>query len=152
VTGRVGLIDLHALLLRAAGLDAPPGVPDLRDDARRGAAGERAHFAERNDRLQLGPDVPIYRSVRLGARCLIERFESDPPLRLAYDLAHDPLETRPLAEAPSELRVLLERHSVEQEALRLERLGEGEPAAVPALSEDESQRLRALGYGGARDR
>ena len=144
VSGRVGLIDVHALLLLAAGLEAPGGATDLRDAARRGAAGERAHVAERNDRLHLGPDVPIYRSVRLGARALIERFETDPPQRLAYDLALDPRETRPLAEDQPDLRALLERHAAEQEALRLRHSA---PAAVPALSEDERQRLRALGYG-----
>ena len=146
VRGRVGLLDLHATLLAAAGLDAPDGALDLLDVARGGALPERAHFAQRNDSLHLGQRAPLYRSVRLGPRALIERFESDPPLRLAFDLDLDPAEREPLDVPWDDLAERLARHAAEQDDLRLEVLGADGPAHAPALGDGELRALRALGY------
>jgi len=144
---RVGLIDLHALLLRSAGLAAPLGAADLAALARDGGGAERPHFAARNDRLHLGAEVPVYRALRLGPRALIERFESEPPLRLIYDLDLDPLEARPLDGAAPDLGAQLEAHAAEQERVRHEHLGAGPPPAAPALDDATRLRLRSLGYG-----
>jgi arylsulfatase len=144
VSGRVGTIDIHALLLREAGLAPPAGAIDLL--ALR-PGGEGVHHAARTDRLTLGPQVPMDRAVRLGDLALLERSEGDTVMRWVYDMEHDPGALAPLLESAPELEQALERHAAEQDALRAAILGPQGRAVAAPLDDETRRQLRALGYG-----
>jgi arylsulfatase len=139
IEGLVQTIDLFPTLLAAVGLKAPPqdGV-DLRELTGKGHQGRRAVFSEHAGRLGVSVRTRDY---RYGLNQGNQRFLPDGPY--LYDLRADPGETRNLAgrglAAEKELNGLLLRWLADR------RRG---PSPQPRdLTEEEEQKLKALGYG-----
>jgi arylsulfatase len=137
--GLVQTLDLFPTLLRQAGLAVPDqDGRDLYELTDQGRTGRRAVFAEHAGRLGL--------MVRTGSHLYTLSQGNNPRLvpdgPALYDLTADPAQNVDLAgrslPAEKELHTLLQRW-----------LADRRPAATPksrALSAEEEQRLRALGY------
>jgi arylsulfatase A-like enzyme len=140
VAAPVSLVDVTPTLLAAAGLPAPEDLPGLDlalywGETRR-APRERWLFAEADRHNAAGLDV--LRTVRRGSEKLtLDRASG----RLAfYDLARDPGEREDLsARDPARVAAL-------REHLPAPRAPASPPEALPPLSEEEREGLRALGY------
>ena len=135
--GLVQTLDLFPTLLAAAGLEPPEqDGTDLRQLTHDGRPGRRAVFAEHVE----GTGVMVRTATHKYIRMAGER--SVPDGVYLYNLTHDPAEERNLAgrglPAERELAGLLERWLAERR---------GGPAAEGrTLSEEEMEKLKALGY------
>ncbi len=138
--GLVQTIDLYPTLLAAAGLKADRvDGQDLRELTGNGRTGRRAVFSEHAGRLGVSVRTPDY---RYGLNQGNAPFIPDGPV--LYDLKADPQETQNLAgrglPAEKELNGLLLRW-----------LADRRKSPTPQsrdLTEEEVQRLKALGYAG----
>jgi len=138
--GLVQTIDLYPTLLTAAGLKADRvDGQDLRELTGSGRTGRRAVFSEHAGRLGVSVRTPDY---RYGLSQGNAPFIPDGPV--LYDLKADPQETQNLAgrglPAEKELNGLLLRW-----------LADRRKSPTPQsrdLTEEEVQRLKALGYAG----
>ena len=148
VEAPVSLVDLMPTVLGRLGIEAPPGLDGLDlaqawDGAR---LPERVLFgeADHNNKVDGQPVIDIKRSARRGAHKLhLDRHTGTYTL---FDLARDPREQRDL----------LPGAGTELEPLRaaLERFLAGGVAGAEsgqALSEEELELLRKLGYAGEAD-
>lgn len=151
VATRVGVLDVHSLLLSLAGQEPEAGTLDLLDLARGGDRPARVHFAERNERLHLGPECPLDRAVRLGSRALLERHEGEGVRRRLHDLELDPDEATPLEGRDPALEARLEEHFQAAARLRDGVLSGDLPDPGAALDGSSRRELRALGYGAGGD-
>jgi arylsulfatase A-like enzyme len=138
--GLVQTIDLYPTLLAAAGLKADRvDGQDLRELTGNGRAGRRAVFSEHAGRLGVSVRTPEY---RYGLNQGNAPFIPDGPV--LYDLKADPQETQSLAgrglPAEKELNGLLLRWLADRRKTPTPRSRD--------LTEEEVQRLKALGYAG----
>ena len=139
IEGLVQTIDLFPTLISAAGLKPPPSdATDLRELTGKNRRGRRAVFSEHANKLGVSVRTMEY---RYGLSQGNDRFIPDGPH--LFDLKADPGETRSLAgnglPAEKELNDLLMRW-----------LSNRRKSAVPEdknMSEEDKQRLKALGYG-----
>jgi arylsulfatase len=158
VQAPVSLVDLVPTILSLAGAAPPPETDglDLSPLLRRASPNEAAEAVERElaDRYLYGeaaggltyvewmPEVfPVHRSVRRGSYKLV--WESQRETYALYDLAADPAESVDIrAQQPALTEELI------AEMQRRFRDEAAEPAAGNRidLSDEESERLRALGY------
>lgn len=153
IQGRFGSIDLHDLLLNVSGVWPDPGRNHLMHAAGGAPLQPRPHHAERTDRLHLGPDAPLDRSIRLGDRVLLERFENGHVTRRTFELKSDPTESKPLDLVYEDLEEKLDAHFADQEKLRTELIGESWNQAASPTDAATRRQLRALGYvDGSADR
>jgi arylsulfatase len=139
IEGLVQTIDLFPTLIAATGLKPPPSDgTDLRELTGEGRRGRRAVFSEHANQLGVSVRTMDY---RYGVSQGNARFIPDGPH--LFDLKADPGETRNLAgqglPAEKELSDLLVRW------LANRRKGAG--PQEKDLSEEDKQRLKALGYG-----
>jgi arylsulfatase A-like enzyme len=139
IAGLVQTVDLFPTLLAAAGLLAPKqDGTDLRGLTGEGRGGRRAVFSEHAGRLGVSVRTREY---RYGLNQGNDRFLPDGPY--LYDLKADPGETQNLAGrglgVERELNHLLLRWLAD-------RRKNPNPQSRD-LTEEEEQRLRALGYG-----
>ena len=138
--GLVQTIDLYPTLLAAAGLKADRvDGQDLRELTGNGRTGRRAVFSEHAGRLGVSVRTPDY---RYGLNQGNAPFIPDGPV--LYDLKADPQETQSLAgrglPAEKELNGLLLRWLADRR--------KGPTPQSRDLTEEEVQRLKALGYAG----
>jgi hypothetical protein len=136
-------------VLGRLGIPAPPGLDgiDLAPSWAGGTLPARALFAEadHNNVVDGQPVLGVRDMARLGSEKLL--LDRDTGRVQLYDLAGDPDETRDLAGQRAgrveELRAVLERFRAGAVAPR---------ESGQALSADEAELLKALGYGGDDDR
>jgi arylsulfatase len=138
LAGLVETIDLFPTLLKAAGVPVPRNDgEDLRELTDGDRQGRRAVFSEHASHLGVSVRTPEY---RYGLSQGNARFIPDGPF--LYDLKADPGETRNLSgqglAVEKELNGLLLRWLADRKR--------DPDAKSRALSEEEEQRLRALGY------
>ncbi|HEY2294966.1 MAG TPA: sulfatase [Thermoanaerobaculia bacterium] len=138
--GLVQTIDLYPTLLAAAGLKADRvDGQDLRELTGNGRAGRRAVFSEHAGRLGVSVRTSDY---RYGLNQGNAPFVPDGPV--LYDLKADPQETQSLAgrglPVEKELNGLLLRWLADHR--------KGPAPRSRDLTEEEAQRLKALGYAG----
>jgi arylsulfatase len=138
--GLVQTIDLYPTLLAAAGLKADRvDGQDLRELTGNGRAGRRAVFSEHAGRLGVSVRTADY---RYGLNQGNAPFIPDGPV--LYDLKADPQETQNLAgrglPVEKELNGLLLRWLADRR--------KGPTPQSRDLTEEEVQRLKALGYAG----
>jgi arylsulfatase A-like enzyme len=139
IEGLVETIDLFPTLLAAAGVKAPRhDATDLRELTGEGRQGRRAVFSEHAGKQAISVRTREYRYGRNEGN---DRFL--PPGPYLYDLKADPAEVQNLAgrglPVEKELNDLLLRWLAERRKSTDPRSRE--------LTEEEEQRLRALGYG-----
>jgi len=145
----VSLVDLAPTLLGLTGL--PPrdfieglDLSVLMQEADETPFLERSLYGEASGGLQHErgmPGVyPVFRSIRRGAFKLIEERKGESVRYFLFDIENDPREAVDVASLHRELTASLTRELASRPLLPDER-GEG-----VELSEDEIERLRALGY------
>ncbi len=142
IEGLVQTLDLFPTLVAAAGLPVPKqdgtDLKELTEGEHRGRRGRRAVFSEHAGRLGVSVRTPDW---RYGLNQGNDKFLPDGPY--LYDLKADPGETRNLAgqglPVEKELNGLLLRWIAD-------RRKSPNPQSRD-LTEEEEQRLRALGYG-----
>jgi arylsulfatase len=138
--GLVQTIDLYPTLLAAAGLKADRvDGQDLRELTGNGRTGRRAVFSEHAGRLGVSVRTPDY---RYGLNQGNAPFIPDGPV--LYDLKADPQETQNLAGRGLPIEK-------ELNGLLLRWLADRRKSPTPQsrdLTEEEVQRLKALGYAG----
>ncbi len=161
VSEPVGLVDLHATLLEAAGLPTGGGdsrslLPLLRGE--RDPA--RALFAETTEHLYSDRPTPWRRSVRFGGQAFFStRTAPDDPqsARISlFDLARDPTESNDLLAGPqpssrvaaqaAHAQALLESHLATASKLRDAVAAGRELDGLAAADAELARELEALGY------
>ncbi|MFL6194383.1 MAG: sulfatase [Thermoanaerobaculia bacterium] len=140
IAGLVETVDLFPTLLKAAGVVVPKSDgEDLRELTSGDRHGRRAVFSEHASRLGVSVRTPEY---RYGLSQGNAKFFPDGPY--LYDLKADPGENRNLAgqglAIEKELNSLLLRWLADHRR--------GPDTKSRDLTDEEEQRLRALGYGG----
>ena len=160
IAGSVSLVDVLPTLMQLLGAPLASTETDGRslEPAMRGApldSGPRVTSYRLNQKKRYTP----YRNARGEENMVIceGSWKAIWNLQLdrveLYDLQEDPDETRDLSEQEPEIAARLMRHGIERRAAMraaFEAKGGGEQSALP-LSEEQRERLRALGYMGDED-
>ena len=149
----VGLVDVAATLLDAAGLAPTTGVPprSLLPYVAEDLAPDRPRFASTTEHLLLGATVAQRTAVRTDADALLRRERSGDLERLErYERSADPLERRPITQSGDEraergMTRLLDEHLAESAALGTALLGSTE-LHLSTTAPETLRQMQALGY------
>jgi choline-sulfatase len=141
ISPRVGLVDVFPTLLGLLGIESPPGLPGR--DLRRALEGERVPAESLYAESLFGRLTCRWSSLRSWVTedwKLVQGAETE-----LFDLRADPGEQRNLA-AQEPLRV--ERMRAALQAAVRKMAPAGDTARSAALSPEQEERLRSLGYAG----